>query len=57
MNEILFAIGAFFIGSLLIVKKMRCKMKTVKKIFKTMVNGYLNGIKESAEMMYGHLYK
>jgi len=57
MNEILFAIGAFFIGSLLIVKKMRCKMKTVKKIFKTIVNGYLNGFKESAEMMYGHLYK
>lgn len=31
-------------------------MKTVKKILKTMVNGYLNGFKESAKMMYGHLY-
>ena len=32
-------------------------MKTVKKLFKVLVSGYLNSYKESADMMYGHLYK
>ena len=32
-------------------------MKTVKKLFKVLVNGYINSYKESANLMYGHLYK
>lgn len=32
-------------------------MKTLKRLFKVLVNGYLDSYKESANIMYGHLYK
>lgn len=35
---------------------MRCKMKTIKKIFKKVVYSYIDGYKETANVMYGHLY-
>lgn len=31
-------------------------MKTVKKIFKVLVTGYIDNFKKSADMIYGHLY-
>lgn len=32
-------------------------MKTIKKFTKTLVRGYINGIKESARWQYGYLYE
>lgn len=32
-------------------------MKTIKHFIKSIVNEYINGFKESANLMYGHLYK
>lgn len=32
-------------------------MKVIKNITKKLVRGYINGIKESAMMQYGYLYK
>jgi hypothetical protein len=31
-------------------------MKTIKKITKALVRGYINNFKESAKMQYGYLY-
>ena len=32
-------------------------MKTLKKFTKTLVHGYINGMKESSKWQYGYLYK
>lgn len=32
-------------------------MKTIKKITRTLICGYIKGFKESANMQYGYLYK
>ena len=31
-------------------------MKTLKKITKTLIHGYIKGLKESSYMQYGYLY-
>lgn len=31
-------------------------MKTLKKITKALFHGYIKGLRESADMTYGHLY-
>ena len=31
-------------------------MKTIKRITKKLVRGYINGLKESARLQYGYMY-
>ena len=32
-------------------------MKALKKLTKTLIKGYINGMKESSKWQYGYLYK